>query len=1293
MIYTTTTSILLLSTVANTVSIITAVEGRQQYQNIRQSKLPQHRIISTKRVVPYPSNHPLGRHLREGDIDIFDDKDYSDDIVGGDGSRYRQQQIREHIPINNRFLRFFSAPSSKPNTKKRRRDTSNNSRIEPTSIQDGTYIEPSTNTNDQDTTTIKYYTITGASLSNSAKQTHLDHITKADEKKYNDKDYKDGIPYKVLKPHSWRASYAENEKKDGNDENLEDLLLKKDKEPSLYPPLPIEDDEEVPIQADSLHQTPSSEQHSIYQPIRIRAILTTDQSSGGQYLTTTQRQILLEDIINPALFSWSSALHIVPVGAGDYRGRRRRATDDTEEGVAEDEDADGTNEDESQHSNLIIDRSQLYDNQSCGPGLDSGLPSVKIPNEHMTIGIEDTDTVIYVSISFTNEQESSVVKEPPTVRGEYEGSWESLEHEEEEPFGTLYHLHNGAMGPEYRGRTRRRGGNETVSSLDEFENNSTEYPSMSPSYSPSSPPSESEPLIESRPTCTGSYLASSTYCNTDQYDRPIAGMLHICIPSNNVHNFFHDANHVKRNIVTVQHELGHILGMNIDSLGKFRNPDTGLPLTERDEEGNVPITEGVECTGTVSTSSPASNLLASLGSNSVQPRLQANIPIPSTDILKFTTVRGGVRVATIVTPTVQRIVRNMFNCRTLKGAELESGVSQLFGVTETEDSTTAGNITLSAGECIGDHWSRRLFRTDLMNSIVDDVPYTLHISSLTLAYMVDTGWYKVNTNRIASPSIWGRNAGCNFVNKKCLTGRGQVTASNNPFFCNNFLEQVVEPVEDGKENPKMDYYKKEDEVEEEEEAQIHGCSLDSSRKATCSLIEYSTTIPDEYNYFQGDKNLDHTYSYGGSDPTLDYCPVFEGYVNGKCTDEESQELMGVSESLEVFGEDNSRCVMGHVDRKRTALCLPIACAIQEQSLLVKVDGYWKPCSYAGQVISVWWNPNDYVVCPDPSRMCPTFFCPNDCFGEVGNCDYQTGQCMCEAAASNINSTFSPFYTYQRFVPCSPSSMSEHTSLHLDGGISFNGTHHSVERIDFELPEYYVVNKTMLVDDPRKFDDKVSRMFAQLSAGEVFGLVASFMFCAIFLYIVWSQLLKCHKRRVLLTSLSRARSSVSGTSLSGLLRITSTASLNTIDENGENDDNNMDSPTRRNGRDNPQKDKMVASLLVQMRTQEEQQRRLELGGLTTTTSNDESDVKKGTIADLPPSSEVTLVNRSELPPLPDGGRVLAVVGAHIVEDEGNRHGSVTSATHTSRSLEMSEFASPLFHDESGGSSLRLRRHME
>lgn len=554
-----------------------------------------------------------------------------------------------------------------------------------------------------------------------------------------------------------------------------------------------------------------------------------------------------------------------------------------------------------------------------------------------------------------------------------------------------------------------------------------------------------------------------------------------------MHSFFHSTDYIKRNVVLVQHEVGHLLGFNAQSMSYLRDGDTGKPLTDRDMSGDVPDTT-VECTG-----------LLSGGSTMVS----SNIPLPSSDILKFQNVRGGIRVATLVTPTVQRVARNMFNCKSLLGAELEVGsslldidviigeedqrqVPLLRSNNDDNEEESSMMMDLSPGECLGDHWSRRVFRTDLMNPIVDDVPYTLYISSLTLAYFADTGWYKVNPKRIASPSLWGRNAGCNFVNKKCLTSNGQVTASNNPFFCNNFMEMVVDPVEDEKmkvnndknknsNNNNMNMYKfvKNNKEEEDNVAEIHGCSLDSTRKAVCSLVEYeksssttTPTIPNEYNYFKNDKYLDHaTYSYGGSDPTLDYCPVFEGYANGQCTDGDSQQLMEVKSNLEVFGEDNSRCVIGHVDKRRTALCLPIACVISTSSLMVKVDGYWKTCSYAGQIISVWWNFNDYVVCPDPSRMCPTFYCPSDCFKEGGVCDYDTGLCMCNMAKKPTNNlTFTPFYSYhQRIVePCSTikGEEEEHAQQHL------------VERIDFELPEYYVVNTTLLLDDPRDFDDKV-----------------------------------------------------------------------------------------------------------------------------------------------------------------------------------------------------------------------------
>jgi hypothetical protein len=138
---------------------------------------------------------------------------------------------------------------------------------------------------------------------------------------------------------------------------------------------------------------------SLYQPIRLRAILTDDDSSGSKYLTPSQRQILMEEIINPALFAWSQALHVVPVGGGADGGS------ETISGTASSSVGETTIFTTiTNHQNLVVDQSQLYDSVSCGPGLDSGLPSVIVPEEHMTVGLADTDTVVYVSFAFADNR-------------------------------------------------------------------------------------------------------------------------------------------------------------------------------------------------------------------------------------------------------------------------------------------------------------------------------------------------------------------------------------------------------------------------------------------------------------------------------------------------------------------------------------------------------------------------------------------------------------------------------------------------------------------------------------------------------------------------------------------------------------------------------------------------------------------------------------------------------------------------------------------------------------------------
>ena len=302
------------------------------------------------------------------------------------------------------------------------------------------------------------------------------------------------------------------------------------------------------------------------------------------------------------------------------------------------------------------------------------------------------------------------------------------------------------------------------------------------------------------------------------------------------------------------------------------------------------------------------------------------------------------------------------------------------------------------------------------------------------------------------------------------------------------------------------------------------------------------------------------------------------------------------------------------------------------------------------------------------------------------CNYRSGQWMC-TPKTNVNSTshsswLSNYYSTPILEPCSGSNHL-HTQL--------NSTFHITERIDTELTEYYVKNTTYLLDDRRDFDDKVSRMFAQLSSGEVVGLVASFMLFILFSYIIWYQFVKCYHERLLRKSLTKVRSSVN--SLSGLLRNSSLASLT---RGNTDDDDNMDMPPSSrpppNHGNNPQKDKMVATLLVQNRIESsvlteriEQQARLELAGIggqvqsTQTTANSET-----TATALP-----TLINRSELPPLPSGGRVLAVIGAHIVEDDNeDARTSATSATHatvhsmaaTSDDDLVLEYTSPLYQEE-------------
>jgi hypothetical protein len=654
----------------------------------------------------------------------------------------------------------------------------------------------------------------------------------------------------------------------------------------------------------STSTTDGNETVTAFQPLRIRAVLT-EETAVSAYLNDTEREILFHDILSPAIVAWSAALRVNPVVG-----------------------------------NLTVDASQLPDGKSCGPGLESGHPSVLVPPEHMTDGIENTDFVAYLSISYKVPSYEEFVKNNTS----------------------------GGRGSRDNGKKTRR--------LAAFQN---------------SPP---KPEGTQDLYCSGDYIAAATYCSTDQNDRPTAALLHLCVEA----DFFAEKS-LKKNIMTVMHELGHALGFNPQSMAHFRDPD-GAPITERDDEGNVKEHE-IVCTG------PLSN------------RRFANVTLPSDRIIQFRTVRGGVRVAEVVTSSVRQVARNHFDCQSLDGAELESG-DLAYG---EEESTSS---------CIGDHWERRLFRIDLMNAIVDEATFSLRISPITLALFADSGWYQVDLSRISYAAGWGRGAGCSFVEEECISPDGLVLESNTPFFCN----QAVDVLRQGS-------------IDE-----IQGCSPDMSRKAVCSMAQYDSELPPEYQYFVATFGS----NVGGGEPLIDYCPVYKGFSNGLCKDLNGRYILSVSRT-EEFGLPNSRCVSGRKLGQKTGMCLPIACVIEDHSLRVRVEGIWRECRYAGQVFKLKNDgENSDIICPDPIRSCPTFYCDRDCLGTNGVCDYRSGQCNCLTLQNNTI----------LFGECG--EVVRDPAEYVDPLLALkNSTQDSLDKLkeDSPLSDIYVPNEAVLLNEKRR----------------------------------------------------------------------------------------------------------------------------------------------------------------------------------------------------------------------------------
>ena len=314
-------------------------------------------------------------------------------------------------------------------------------------------------------------------------------------------------------------------------------------------------------------------------------------------------------------------------------------------------------------------------------------------------------------------------------------------------------------------------------------------------------------------------------------------------------------------------------------------------------------------------------------------------------VTKIVQTRGKNAYA-IQTPNVVAQARAQFGYDTLESLELE--VSP-----ECEGS--------------GSNWEKRIMFNDIMTRGVD-VEGTI-ISKITLAAMEDSGWYTPNYDEGANIT-WGRNAGSNFFNEKCVSN-GEPNFSE---FCTDFGNHS-------------------------------SCDISHTQVGRCNLKQYNFdhAPPTQYRYFW------HP-SWGGSDPYVDFCPYVQPYVGGDCRNEANDFLAN-----EAWGEKmgaNSVCIDGCFAPSTYASfqhggCHEISCG--DDSFVITIGSTNTiTCDRTPETFpQVYTFPEDdgnffgTVTCPDYDIVCGDWAtCQNRCTGR-GRCS-GFGNCVCDAGWTGVD---------------------------------------------------------------------------------------------------------------------------------------------------------------------------------------------------------------------------------------------------------------------------------------------------
>lgn len=234
----------------------------------------------------------------------------------------------------------------------------------------------------------------------------------------------------------------------------------------------------------------------------------------------------------------------------------------------------------------------------------------------------------------------------------------------------------------------------------------------------------------------------------------------------------------------------------------------------------------------------------------------------------------GKSVTYLISPRVVREARAYFNCDTINGVAIE-------------DQGGAGTA--------GSHWEKRILYQEFLTGILSTS--ASYISSLTLAFFEDTGYYQANYEMAQNDAMtWGKNKSCTFLTEKCDSVANKASGE----FC-------FDPSNTNR-----------------------YCTADRTSGGYCSTSRYTLDVPTPMRYFTDTK-------LGGYPIHSDYCPAVLPFSDMVCIEPSNVD------SQDIYGNTYhtaSRCFESNLIQsdytpgsEQDTRCFPFSCSVTGAILL------------------------------------------------------------------------------------------------------------------------------------------------------------------------------------------------------------------------------------------------------------------------------------------------------------------------------------------------------------------------